>query len=249
MYVKRYEKYAGWFILSFALGLTACEPSNLLKDKPAQDPNARIAGEAQPAASPAPTLGDTPAIADTRPVLVCFGDSITAGYGVDPELNYPSDLQRLLDTQGYRYRVVNMGVSGETTKDGLARIAQVLSRKPELVVVEFGGNDGLRGLPIRDSQQNLTAIVSNLRRSGAKVVLAAISLPPQYGPDYIHQFEAVFPAVARQTNVPLIPFSTLAKGVYGVNGNIQDDQIHPTASGDKVLAANVAAVIRPLLRR
>jgi acyl-CoA thioesterase-1 len=190
-----------------------------------------------------------PAVADGRPVIVCFGDSITAGLGVDPAVNYPADLQGDLDQAGYRYRVVNLGISGETTKDGLERVEDVLALKPFVVLVEFGGNDGLRGLPIEASQKNLTQMVNQLRKGGTKVVVAAITLPPQYGEDYLRKFGAIFPAVTRATGVLLIPFAQLAKGVYGVDGMLQEDGIHPTAAGDAGLAKNVATVLAPMLKR
>ena len=189
------------------------------------------------------------ASAASRPVLVCFGDSITAGLGVDPEVNYPADLQHELDARGFHYRVANMGVSGETTKDGLVRVQQVLARKPELVIVEFGGNDGLRGLPVAESQRNLLAIVTALRQAGAKVLLVAITLPEQYGPDYISRFEAIYPAVARQASVPLLGFEQFSKGVFSQSSNVQDDGIHPTAAGDAIIAKNVADTLFPMLKR
>ena len=245
----RYVNYGGWFILALAAACAGCEA-----DKGKIDPgmSARASAvvpvaQTQPDAPPA--LSQSAQQPSSLPVLVCFGDSITAGYGVDPELTYPADMQRDLDAAGYHYRVLNMGVSGETTKDGSARVGQVLARRPDWVIVEFGGNDGLRGLPIADSQKNLLTIVSTLRAGGAKVLLVGISLPTQYGADYISHFDAIFPAVTRQTHVPLLPFAQLARGVYGVSGNIQDDEIHPTASGDKVLAKNVEAALLPMLRR
>lgn len=188
-------------------------------------------------------------VADTRPVIVCFGDSITAGLGVDPAVNYPADLQRELDAQGFHYRVANFGVSGETTKDGLERVPQVLSRKPELVIVEFGGNDGLRGLPVEESQKNLAGIVTALRQGGTKVLLVAITLPKQYGMDYISRFEAIYPAVAKQANVPLLGFAQFSKGLFAEPTNVQDDGIHPTAAGDAIIAKNVAANLAPILKR
>ncbi len=254
---SRYGAFAGWFILSLAAACAGCEA-----DKGKNDPGMSARSSAvvpvaeAPGAAPDALLNASAAAAavastgnDKRPVIVCFGDSITAGYGVDPALTYPQDMQHDLDAQGLHYRVVNMGVSGETTKDGVARLDAVLARKPEVVVVEFGGNDGLRGLPLADSQRNLTTLVTALRKGGAKVLLVAISQPPEYGQDYITHFQAMFPAVAHQTNVPLLPFAAFAKGVYGTAGNVQDDQIHPTASGDKVLARNVEAGLLPLLRR
>src|SRR6185437_12940103 len=153
---------------------------------------------AQPSAAvdpPPPTASasNPDASTDSRPVIVCFGDSLTAGLGIDSAASYPADLQRLLDASGYRYRVVNEGVSGDTTKDGLERIDRVLAHKPQIVVLEFGGNDGLRGLPVSMMQQNITTMIERLQRSGVKVALAGISLPPQYGQDYIAQFDAMYP--------------------------------------------------------
>lgn len=194
-----------------------------------------------------PAMNATPV--DKRPAIVCFGDSITAGYGVDPGLNYPADLQHELDTRGYRYRVVNLGVSGETTKDGLSRVSQVLARKPEWVIVEFGGNDGLRGLPVAESQRNLLAIITSLRQGGTKVLVVAISLPEQYGQDYISRFEAIYPAVAEQAHVPLLPFAQFAKGLFSQPTNVQDDGIHPTAAGDKIIAKNIADNLAPMLKK
>lgn len=185
--------------------------------------------------------------ADTRKVIVCFGDSLTAGYGVDPDLSYPADLQRDLDAKGYKYRVVNMGVSGETTKDALSRVARVLALKPELVVVEFGGNDGLRGLPISTTQQNLDAIVGALKKGGTRVAMAGITLPPDYGPDYIARFNSMYPTIAKKYGVALLPY--IYKDVYGLKGYIQDDRVHATAIGNKQVAKNIEGLITPMLKK
>jgi acyl-CoA thioesterase-1 len=181
------------------------------------------------------------------PIIDCFGDSLTAGHGVDPGQSYPDDLQTLLDNSGYHYRVVNSGISGNTTKDGLDRIQRVIARHPEIVVVEFGGNDGLRGLPIAQTQANLASMIHQLQASGTRIVLAGITLPPDYGPDYIKKFDAMYPALAKQFHVPLLPF--ILQGVYGVPGDIQPDGIHPTAKGCKQVAANIEDLIRPLLKK
>jgi len=181
-----------------------------------------------------------------RPIIVCFGDSLTAGYGTDPGQAYPDDLQKILDDSNYPYRVINEGVSGNTTKDGVDRLAHIIALHPQLVVVEFGGNDGLRGLPIEQTKKNMSTIVDELQASGAKVALAGITLPPDYGPDYIAKFNAMYPALAKQYKVPLLPF--LLKDVYGVPGDMQDDATHATAQGNKQVAANVAALIEPLLK-
>jgi acyl-CoA thioesterase-1 len=184
---------------------------------------------------------------DRRPRIVCFGDSLTAGYGTDPGEAYPDFLQKMLDQEGYSYRVVNAGVSGNTTKDGIERLDRVIALKPALVVVEFGGNDGLRGLRIADTRANLDKIVSRLAASGTRVVLAGITLPPDYGPDYIRQFNETYSLLAKKYHVPMLPF--LLKGVFGVNGMMQADRTHATAAGNKVVAENVRELIEPLLKK
>lgn len=184
---------------------------------------------------------------DKRPLVVCFGDSLTAGYGTDPGQSYPDYLQKDLDAQDYNYRVVNEGISGNTTKDGVGRLDSILALKPAVVVVEFGGNDGLRGLRIEDSRTNLDKIVSTLKASGTKVVLAGITLPPDYGPDYIKQFNATYAMLAAKYRVPLLPF--LLNGVFGVDGMMQTDRTHATSEGNKVVAQNVLPLVTPLLKK
>ncbi len=198
------------------------------------------------------TQGEQPVAGARSPgkdnrLLVCFGDSLTAGAGVEPNEAYPAYLQQRLDRSGYAYHVVNEGVSGNTTKDGLTRLQSVVERHPEVVVVEFGGNDGLRGLPIAQSQRNLDTIVQTLQASGAKVAIAGITLPPQYGGEYIHNFNAMFPTVAHHYRVPLLPF--VLQDVYGVPGDIQEDGIHATAKGNQQVAINVEKLVLPLLKK
>jgi acyl-CoA thioesterase-1 len=196
---------------------------------------------------PVPSVPENSIESDTRPRIICFGDSLTAGYGTDVGQAYPDHLQAELDHTGYSYRVVNAGVSGNTTKDGVERIPSVLAMKPAIVVVEFGGNDGLRGLRIADTRANLDKIVSTLTASGTKVVMAGITLPPDYGPDYIKQFNETYSLLASKYHVPLFPF--LLKGVFGVDGMMQADRTHATAQGNKVVAENVLTLIRPLLKK
>jgi acyl-CoA thioesterase-1 len=194
--------------------------------------------------SPAPPPSTKP---DNRPVLVCFGDSLTAGLGTDSGESYPDYLQSDLDTRGYHYRVVNEGISGNTTKDGVERLDTILALKPSVVVVEFGGNDGLRGLPIQDSRANLDKIITTLKASGTKVALAGITLPPDYGPDYIKQFDETYTLLAKKQHVPMLPF--LLKGVFGVPGMMQSDRTHATAAGNKIVAENVLPLVLPLLKK
>ena len=184
---------------------------------------------------------------DKRPLIVCFGDSLTAGYGTEAGQTYPDYLQADLDSRGYKYRVVNAGISGNTTKDGLERVNGVVAMKPALVVVEFGGNDGLRGLRIEDSRANLDRIIATLKASDTKVALAGITLPPDYGPDYIKQFNETYTLLAKKYRVPMLPF--LLNGVFGVDGMMQRDRTHATAKGNKVVANNVLPLILPLLKK
>ena len=208
-------------------------------ERAAPRPDASEATEA-----PSPTDAAVP---DGRPVIIAFGDSLTAGYGAEFGKSYPDYLQADLDAKGYHYRVVNQGVSGNTTKDGVERLDSIVTMKPAIVVVEFGGNDGLRGLPIEDSRSNLDKIIAALKASGAKVVLAGITLPPDYGPDYINQFNDTYSLLAKKYKVPMLPF--LLKGVFGVDGMMQRDNTHATAEGNKIVASNVFPLLQPLLKK
>ena len=178
---------------------------------------------------------------------MAFGDSLTAGYGTNPGESYPDNLQRDLDARGYKYRVVNQGVSGNTTKDGVERLAGVLALHPQVVIVAFGGNDGLRGLPIASTRDNLSTIVKTLQNAGVRIVLGGITLPPNYGPDYIQQFNDTYSLLAKQFHAPVLPF--LLKGVFGVPGGMQEDGIHATASGNKIVAENLLPLLLPLLHK
>ena len=184
---------------------------------------------------------------DSRPLVVCFGDSLTAGYGADDGESYPDFLQKMLDRDGYKYRVVNEGISGNTTKDGVDRLAGVVAMKAAVVVLEFGGNDGLRGLKVETTRNNLSEMITGLKRSGAKVVLAGITLPPDYGADYVSSFTESYPTLGRKYGVPVLPF--LLKGVYGVNGLMQADNIHATNKGNAIVAENVRPLVEALLRK
>ena len=192
--------------------------------------------------SPAPA-----AAPDERPVIVAFGDSLSAGFGADPGQSYPDFLQKELDRRGYRYRVITSGISGDTTTDGAERIGTVTALKPAIAILEFGGNDGLRGLPVSTTHANLEQMILALQRAGANVVLAGMTLPPNYGEDYIRSFEAVYKDLAQQYHLPLIPF--LLRGVGGNPGLMQRDGIHPTGAGNRIVAENVMRVIEPLLKK
>ena len=170
-------------------------------------------------------------------MIATFGDSLSAGFGAEPGKSYPDFLQKELDRRGLRYHVVNAGVSGDTTTDGVVRLATVIALKPAITIVEFGGNDGMRGLPVATTESNLDQIVTALIGAGSKVVLAGMTLPPNYGPQYIQSFEKVFRDVAARHKVPLIPF--LLEGVGGYPDLMQRDGIHPTAEGNQIVAATV----------
>jgi acyl-CoA thioesterase I len=234
------------------LGICGCRADHASRQSSATDSHASDPSQLEaPNPSVAPVPADHVAPPDgahnPRPLLVCFGDSLTAGYGADPGQSYPDYLQADLDAMGYKYRVVNEGISGNTTKDGVGRLGSIVALKPSVVVVEFGGNDGLRGLPIADSRANLDRIVATLKASGARVVLAGITLPPDYGPDYIKQFNATYTLLAKKYQVPMLPF--LLNGVFGVDGMMQADRTHATAKGNEVVAKNVLPLVLPLLKK
>jgi acyl-CoA thioesterase I len=215
--------------IALGIGVLGC------KEKPAPHPEAATATNS--AVEPK----------DDRPVIVAFGDSLTAGYGTDAGNSYPDFLERDLNAKGFHYRVVNAGISGNTTKDGVDRLDDVLALKPAVVIVAFGGNDGLRGLPIDSTRKNLDQIVSTLQHGGTKVVLGGITLPPNYGADYIRQFNETYALLARKYHVPLLPF--LLQGVYGTEGSMQADGLHATAQGNQQVARNLVPLITPLLHK
>ena len=181
-----------------------------------------------------------------RQVIACFGDSLTAGYGLMPGQSYPDVLQRELDRGGFRYRVLNFGVSGETTGEGLARLAQVSAAKPAIVVLEFGANDALRGVPIETAKLNLRRMIEDLRGRGSQVVIAGMTLPASLGQSYISRLERMYADLAAQYRLPLIPF--LLEGVAGHPQFMQPDGIHPNPQGAVRVAATVLRALQPVLR-
>jgi acyl-CoA thioesterase I len=224
--------------------LTGCEPKHHDLATDNKNGGATPTGSMKVQSDAAAPSND---VDDGRPVIVCFGDSLTAGLGVDVDSSYPADLQRELDKAGYRYRVVNMGISGDTTKDALARIDRILAMKPAITVVEFGGNDGLRGVPVANSRQNLDDILGRLTHTGTQVALAGITLPPQYSAPYIQQFNETYTVLSKKYSVPLLPF--VLQDVYGVPGSMQADGIHPTVQGCKQVAKNIFTLIHPMLKK
>ncbi|MCS6896861.1 MAG: arylesterase [Nitrospira sp.] len=195
--------------------------------------------------APAMGWGEVASPLDARPRIVAFGDSLTAGLGVKREEAYPAQLQRRLDELGFQYQVINAGVSGETTAGGLRRVAWVLSAKPEIVILELGANDGLRGLNLEQTKDNLGRIIQQLLQANVTVILAGMKLPPNYGQEYTTQFEAIYPALAKQYHLPLIPF--FLEGVATSPALNQADGIHPTREGYRVVVEQVLKVLVPVL--
>ena len=187
-----------------------------------------------------------PATAQGERVIVAFGDSLTAGYGVAPEESYPALLGARLREAGYHYQVINAGVSGDTTAGGLRRVDWALKLKPEIVLVELGSNDALRGQDLETTRANLDAIVARFEAGGARVLLLGMRLPPNYGGRYAAAFEKVYADVARDRKVPLMPF--FLDGVGAVGRLNQPDGIHPTAEGYRLIVERLWPHLRPLLR-
>jgi acyl-CoA thioesterase-1 len=185
--------------------------------------------------------------AASRPLLVCYGDSITAGYGLQTGQSFPDALQRSLDARSYHYKVNNQGASGATTKDAVAGLRSILMLHPEIVIVEFGGNDGLRGLPLTETRRNLDAILTALENAHIKILLAGITLPPNYGEEYIQQFEQLFRDLAAKHHTVFVPM--IYKDLVHVPGTIQPDGIHPTAKGSEIIARTLLPALTPLLKK
>lgn len=209
-------------------------------------------GEPASAPAPAPTAAPEPprpapdaAPAAAGPLVVFLGDSLTAGLGVAEEEAFPEQVRRLLEARGTEVRITNAGVSGDTTAGGLTRLDWVLGQGPDLVVVALGANDGLRGLSVDETEANLREIVERARASGARVVLAGMRLPPNYGRDYGERFAALYPRLAAELGVPLVPF--LLEGVGGRPELNQADGIHPTAAGHRRMAEVVAPWVEAAL--
>jgi acyl-CoA thioesterase-1 len=182
---------------------------------------------------------------EERPRIVAFGDSLTAGFGVAADEAYPARLQRRLQEEGLRYRVINAGVSGDTTAGGLRRVDWALKSRPEIVILELGANDGLRGLKLEETKANLERIIERCQDASVTVVLAGMKLPPNYGADYTKGFEAIYPELARRYRLTLIPF--FLDGVAGSASLNQADGIHPTSEGYRIITEKVLETVKPLL--
>jgi acyl-CoA thioesterase-1 len=219
--------------LALTFAICACSrPPEAVKETPAQETS-------PPAPAAAPKV-------DTRKVLVVFGDSLSAGYGLEPGQSFPDFLQTKLDMEGYAWHVVNLGISGDTTEGGVSRIDSATSLKPEMVILELGGNDGLRGLPLKATRDNLERMIGEFQGAGARLVLAGMTLPPNYGTDYIGGFEKIYSDLAARYKLTLIPFLLEDLKTKDLR-YFQRDGIHPTAEGAQMVAGTVLRAIKPLL--
>jgi acyl-CoA thioesterase-1 len=216
--------------LLLSLGLSSC--SKKVEEKAAEPP-------------PLPTTPAPPD--DPRPKIVCFGDSITAGFGLEPGQTYPDILQKLIDAKGYKYKVINAGISGETTQGGLDRLNDVVSFNPSITLLELGGNDGLRGIDLTKTRDNLTRIAGRLEVRGSKILLLGVTLPRNFGRDYINDFEKMYKNLATSHKYAYMPF--ILEGVWNVPGAMQADMIHPTPKGAEMVANNVFKYLEPLLSK
>ncbi len=180
---------------------------------------------------------------ETGPRIVAFGDSLTAGVAGK---SYPEYLQEILREHGYHYAVENQGVSGDTTTDGLARIENVIVEKPALVILEFGGNDGLRGVPVESTRKNLEEMITRVQAAKIPLVLLGITLPPNYGPEYVKPFTAMFPQLAKKYKIASLPF--LLAHVYQDPNLMQPDGIHPNGDGNRIVAQDVFQLISKMLK-
>jgi len=186
--------------------------------------------------------------ASDQPVLLILGDSLSAGYGMDREHSWVHLLELRLDQYGHSYRVLNSSISGDTTQGGLARLPRLVDRyQPEIVIIELGGNDGLRGINPDVTRENMTRMIRYSQQAGARVLLAGIKLPPNYGTAYLQQFESIYTDLAAEYDTLLVPF--FMDGVVFEPGMLQADGIHPSEKGQPVLLENVWTVLAPALDR
>jgi len=222
-----------------AVPLAGCERAA----EPAAAPAPAIA--APVAASPVPATREADENTAHRPKVAFLGDSISAGLHLAEDQAFPALLARRLSAPPHAFQLINAGVSGDTTAGGLRRADWILKQRPDVVVVELGANDGLRGVPLDAIERNLRGILEKVRGAGATPLLLGIRLPPSYGADYVTGFEAIYPRVARELGVAHVPF--FMEGVAGVPELNLEDGLHPTAAGHERLAANVEPALREVI--
>jgi acyl-CoA thioesterase-1 len=225
-------KFRLTFLLLTTLIFAACDQNK----KPAADDNAKSGAAAQPDA------------AATSKIVLFFGDSLTAGYGLDdPSEAFPGVIKDKIDSLKLPYKVVNAGLSGETTAGGNARLDWLLKQKVDVFILELGANDGLRGIPVSETSKNLQSIIDKVKAKypEVKIVLLGMQVPPNMGADYANKFKAIYPDLATKNHAQLVPF--LLQGVAGIPALNQADGIHPTAPGAKIVANNVWDILKSVL--
>jgi acyl-CoA thioesterase-1 len=217
------------------LALTGCKDNSSSKDNGATTADKKAAADSSTVAT------------DSAKHIVFFGNSLTAGYGIDPTEAFPAVIQEKIDSLKLPYKVVNAGLSGETTAGGKGRIDWLLQQPLDIFVLELGGNDGLRGIPVSETGKNLQEIIDRVKAKypQARIILAGMQVPPNMGSKYAGEFRAVFKSLADKNNVALIPF--LLEGVGGNPELNQADGIHPTAKGARIVAENVWQVLNGML--
>ncbi|MCP9199948.1 arylesterase [Gramella sp. GC03-9] len=225
------SRYTGLTFMIFSFLLISC--GNSEKKEEAQNPEVSESPETE--------------TKEPEKFILFFGNSLTAGLGLDSAESFPAVIQQKIDSLGYNYKVVNAGLSGETTASGKNRIDWVLKQNVDIFVLELGANDGLRGIPLSETRNNLQEIIDFVRQENpdTRIILAGMQIPPNMGPEYTSEFKEIFPELAAKNNLELIPF--LLEDVAGRPDLNQDDGIHPTAEGQEIVASNVWEVLGPML--
>ena len=225
-----------FLVICLALALAACGTGDDAVQAPPQDATA----------NPEPTeVSQESETAEAEFLVVFLGDSLTAGFGLDVEQSYPALVESQLRERGWSVRAVNAGISGDTTAGGLRRLDWLLRQNPDVLMVALGGNDGLRGVDLESSESHLRQILQKAQEQGVQVLLAGMLIPPNYGADYTEQFASLYPRLAEEFEVPLIPF--LLEGVAAQPELNLPDGIHPTAEGQEIVAATVLRHLEPVL--
>lgn len=248
-----FRSHAGFLILtgltSFCLGIGGCEtkenPDDLSNKLPfaIEKLNEDRSVSSGQRVEQQPTRTVTPQ--KSWPRIVAFGNSLTAGYGLSPDEAYPAQLQERLIAADLHYKVINAGVSGDTTAGGLRRVDWVLKSRPTIVILELGGNDGLRGHPLNETEANLKKIIQRLQAEGVTVILTGMKIPPNYGEAYTTEFSAMYEQLAATYQLPFMPF--FLEDVAARRELNQADGIHPTSEGYRIIVDNLLAVLVPLL--
>jgi acyl-CoA thioesterase-1 len=235
-------------LVLFCLGIWGCESqddTSTVIPEPMNTSSETFLSQSQSSRSPhsAEPLVRT---YESIPKIVAFGDSLTAGLGVAPDKSYPALLAQRLQESGFQYEVINAGVSGETSAGGVRRIEWILKSQPTVVILELGVNDGLRGLPLKQTYTNLHTIIERLKAEGVMVILAGMRIPVNYGEEYTGEFIEMYERLAKEFALPLIPF--FLEGVAAQPGLNQVDGVHPTGEGYAIVAQNVWHTLEPILK-